>query len=168
MYEGTSGEVPKIFQLRVIDRIIKFISGTEYCLIVKKLDSNISCFKNSELIEMGCAIFESTSNFSDLGKTFLRESDDLEKLIPKTALFVGFNSTHGYLEFGLNSIPSIGYITISNYQNSYIIGALKNSGVIFSLNSDAKFDELFEGALKADLNFNVFTNNELRQENGIY
>jgi hypothetical protein len=168
MYEGTLGEVPKIYQLKVIEQIIKFISGTQYVLIIKKLDSSISCFKNYELTEMGCEVFESTSNFSDLGKYFFIESNDLEKLIPKTALFVGFNSTHGYMEFGLNSIPSIGYITINNYQNSFIVRALKKAGVIFGLSYETEFDELFKEAFKANLNFNDFTNNNLRYKNGIY
>lgn len=159
MYEGTSGEVPKDYQLKVIERIINAIHGTKYRLIIKKLDPNISCFKNHELKKMGCEVFESSSNFSDLGKCFLIESNDLEKLVPETALFVGFNSTHGYMEFGLNSIPSIGYITINNYQNSFLMAALKNAGVIFSLSPEAEFGELFKEALKANLDFNEFTNN---------
>jgi len=167
MYEGTSGEVPKSYQLRVINEILSFTRESQYGLMVKKLDPRLSCFKDDELINMGCDIFQSTSNFSDTGRVYLKESNDLEKLIPETVLFVGFNSTHGYLEFGLNLIPSVGYITIDNYQNSLIVETLKNSGVIFSLNSDEKFSGLFDRAQESNLNFDAFTT-RMEPKNGIY
>lgn len=131
IYEGTNGEVPKDVQINVIRQLSEYIRTTNCKLIFKKLHGIQSVFTNEELRALGCSVFESSSQFSDTGKNFISSSDDLSKLIPDALLFVGFNSTHGYLEFGLNGVNALGVITLKNYNNTTLIRELSMAGISF-------------------------------------
>ena len=132
VYEGTRKEVPKHIQELVIKEAVNFCKDSQKSLIFKQLHGSESIFTAIEILKLGATPFTTSQNFTDHGKFFQKNDDDLERLIPSCAMLIVFNSSHGNLEFGLNGVPSLNIITLPNYQSASVVGALSKCGVVIA------------------------------------
>ena len=158
VYEGTVNEVPKKLQVEVISTLIEYSKNRSLIVVFKKLYKDITVFSDHELRDLNCEIFHSSIEFSDLGSVFSSEQDDLAELVPDAKIFVGFNSTHGLLEFGLNRTKLLCISSILGYTNCQLLNYLKICGVVvLDSNKDKIYFDLID-KLPIDYDFKNIIN----------